>query len=309
MIDGNAFAAELKSRLAEEVRLLSTTSVRPGLATVIAGDDYAAQAYERRVRHLAHDLGCNYVCERLGSNVEQADALAVVGKLNADPRISGILILRPLVASVSEAEIYRALDPLKDIEAVHPLNAGLLALGRPRYIPSTPASCFYLLDRYLRDSGRDPRSFYRGITLVLVGRSNNVGKPALWLGLARNATVISCDRYTFEAGRLPEHTRRADVLVVAAGAPSLIGSTDVSEGVIAIDVGINPIVDPDSGARSFVGDLDFEGVATKAEAISPVPGGVGPITDIWLLHNTVSAARLAAGIARVQPSLEGLGLE
>ncbi|MBA3349144.1 MAG: bifunctional 5,10-methylene-tetrahydrofolate dehydrogenase/5,10-methylene-tetrahydrofolate cyclohydrolase [Actinobacteria bacterium] len=309
VIDGNAFAAELKSRLAEEVRLLSTTSVRPGLATVIAGDDYAAQAYERRVRHLAHDLGCNYVCERLGSNVEQADALAVVGKLNADPRISGILILRPLVASVSEAEIYRALDPLKDIEAVHPLNAGLLALGRPRYIPSTPASCFYLLDRYLRDSGRDPRSFYRGITLVLVGRSNNVGKPALWLGLARNATVISCDRYTFEAGRLPEHTRRADVLVVAAGAPSLIGSTDVSEGVIAIDVGINPIVDPDSGARSFVGDLDFEGVATKAEAISPVPGGVGPITDIWLLHNTVSAARLAAGIARVQPSLEGLGLE
>lgn len=148
MIDGNAFAAELKSRLLEEVALLSTTSVRPGLATVIAGDDYAAQAYERRVRHLAHDLGCNYVCERLGSNVEQADALAVVGKLNADPRISGILILRPLVASVSEAEIYRALDPLKDIEAVHPLNAGLLALGRPRYIPSTPASCFYLLDRY-----------------------------------------------------------------------------------------------------------------------------------------------------------------
>lgn len=309
MIDGNAFAAELKSRLAEEVRLLSTTSVRPGLATVIAGDDYAAQAYERRVRHLAHDLGCNYVCERLGSDVEQADALAVVGKLNADPRISGILILRPLVAGVSEAEIYRALDPLKDIEAVHPLNAGLLALGRPRYIPSTPASCFYLLDRYLRDSGRDPQSFYQGITLVLVGRSNNVGKPALWLGLARNATVISCDRYTFDAGRLPEHTRRADVLVVAAGAPSLIGSTDVSEGVIAIDVGINPVVDPVSGARSFVGDLDFEGVATKAEAISPVPGGVGPITDIWLLHNTVSAARLAAGIARVQPSLEGLGLE
>lgn len=309
MIDGNAFAAELKFRLAEEVRLLSTTSVRPGLATVIAGDDYAAQAYEQRVRHLAHDLGCSYVCEKLGSDVEQADALAVVGKLNADPRISGILILRPLVPGVSEAEIYRALDPLKDIEAVHPLNAGLLALGRPRYILSTPASCFYLLDRYLRDSGRDPQSFYPGITLVLVGRSNNVGKPALWLGLARNATVISCDRYTFDAGRLPEHTRRADVLVVAAGAPSLIGSADVSEGVIAIDVGINPVVDPSSGVCSFVGDLDFEGVATKAEAISPVPGGVGPITDIWLLHNTVSAARLAAGIARVQPSLEGLGLE
>lgn len=309
LIDGNAFAAELKSRLLEEVRLLSTTSVRPGLATVLAGDDYAAQAYERRVRHLAHDLGCNYVCERLGSNVEQADAMAVVGKLNADPRISGILILRPLVPGVSEAEIYRGLNPLKDIEAVHPLNAGLLALGRPRYIPSTPASCFYLLDRYLRDSGRDPQSFYPGITLVLVGRSNNVGKPALWLGLARNATVISCDRSTFDAGRLADHTRRADVLVVAAGVPSLIGSKDVSEGVIAIDVGINPIVDPDSGARSFVGDLDFEGVATKAEAISPVPGGVGPITDIWLLHNTVSAARLAAGIARVQPSLEGLGLE
>jgi len=231
--------------------------------------------------------------------------VATVGKLDADPRISGILVLRPLPGHVSEVAVYRALDPLKDIEAVHPVNAGLLALGRPRYAPSTPASVFHLLDRYLAESGHDPDEVYLRSNMVIVGRSNNVGKPALLLGQARNATVVSCDVHSFKAGLLYEHTRNADILVVAAGVPALVGGEHVKDGVIAIDVGINPVTDPADGRVRLVGDLDFDGVAARAAAISPVPGGVGPITDVWLLRNTVAAAELALGVAAAQPSLDG----
>jgi methylenetetrahydrofolate dehydrogenase (NADP+)/methenyltetrahydrofolate cyclohydrolase len=271
---------------------LATHGVRPGLATVLVGEDYAARTYERRVRKLAGELGCRYVSEQLAAEVEEADALALVGKLNADPRVSGILILRPLPPQVSEGHLYRQLDPLKDVEAVHPENAGLLALGEPRYTPSTPASVFWLLDGYVAESGRDPATFYNGLDLVLVGRSNNVGKPALWLGLARGATVVSCHHFTAQAGRLEEHTSRADILIVAAGVPRVVTGAMVKEGVIAVDVGINPLRDEETGKVRLVGDLDFESVAEKAEAITPVPGGVGPITDVWVLRNTAAAAAL-----------------
>ena len=294
VIDGEALAGELREEVEAGFRELVDSGIRPGLATVLIGDDYAARAYERRVQRLAEGLVCHYTAEALPADVEQADVLAIVGKLNADPRVSGILILRPLPPQVSEAEVYRTLDPLKDIEAVHPDNAGLLALGEPRYVPSTPASVFYMLDRYVEASGRDPKTFYNGLDLVLVGRSNNVGKPALWLGLARNATVVSAHAYTSQAGRLPDHTRRADILVVAAGVPGIVGGDSVKEGVIAIDVGINPVKDEATGKTRLVGDLDFESVAAKAEAVSPVPGGVGPITDVWLLRNAIEAARYRA---------------
>ena len=290
VIDGETLAAELREQVEESFRRLVDSRVRPGLATVLVGEDYAAQAYERRLRRVAEELGCHYTSELLAGDVEQADALAVIGKLNADPRISGILILRPIPPQISEAEIYRTLDPLKDIEAVHPDNAGLLALGTPRYVPSTPASVFYMLDRYVEDSGRDPKTFYNGLDLVLVGRSNNVGKPALWLGLARNATVISAHAYTSQAGRLRDHTSRADILVVAAGVPRVVTGEMVKEGAIAIDVGINAVEDEATGKTRLVGDLDFESVAERAGAVSPVPGGVGPITDVWLLRNTIEAA-------------------
>ena len=302
VIDGEALAAELRADVERSFAELAANDVRPGLGTVLVGEDYAARAYERRLRRIAEELGCHYTSEELAAEVEEADALAVVGKLNADPRVSGILILRPIPRQVSEAVVYRTLDPLKDIEAVHPDNAGLLALGTPRYVPSTPASVFFMLDRYVEDSGRDPRTFYNGLDLVLVGRSNNVGKPALWLGLARNATVVSAHAYTSQAGRLPDHTLRADVLVVAAGVPRVVDGSMVKDGVIAIDVGINAEKDEATGKTRLVGDLDFESVAARAEAISPVPGGVGPITDVWLLRNTIEAARLRAGLAP-RPSL------
>jgi methylenetetrahydrofolate dehydrogenase (NADP+) / methenyltetrahydrofolate cyclohydrolase len=296
VIDGEALAAELRARVESEFEELTTRGVRPGLATVLMGDDYPAQAYERRVRRLAEELGCHYASEALDPGVEHADALAVVGKLNADPRISGILILRPLPPQVLEAGLYRTLDPSKDVEAVHPDNAGLLALGEPRFTPSTPAAIFFLLDRYVERSGRDPATFYNGLDLVLVGRSNNVGKPALWLGLARGATVVSCHHHTSAAGRLAEHTLRADIVVVAAGVPGIVTGAMVKEGVIAVDVGINAVPDPESGKTRLVGDLDFESVAAKAEAITPVPGGVGPITDVQLLRNTVAAARYRSSL-------------
>jgi methylenetetrahydrofolate dehydrogenase (NADP+)/methenyltetrahydrofolate cyclohydrolase len=294
LIDGDVLAAELRARVVAEMAELTAAGITPGLATVLVGDDYAARVYERRLQRLAEALGCRYASEHLDADAEEADALAIVGKLNADPRVSGILILRPLPKQVNEGHVYRTLDPLKDIEAVHPDNAGLLALGQPRFVPSTPASVFWMLDRYVESSGRDPKTFYNGVDLVLVGRSNNVGKPALWLGLARNATVISAHHYTAQAGRLEQHTLEADILVVAAGVPQLVRGEMVKAGAIVIDVGINPLEDPETGKVRMVGDVHTESVAEVAEAVSPVPGGVGPITDVTLLANTVLAAKLQA---------------
>lgn len=300
-INGKAYAADLKRHVAREVAELSGEDVWPGLATVLVGDDYAALTYERRVRRIADELGCYYTCESLAWDVDEADAVAAVGKLNDDPRVSGILVLRPVPPHVSEVRLYRSLQPLKDIEAVHPLNAGLPALGRPRYVPSTPASIFHLLDRYLQDCGREPDEVYTQSNLVIVGRSNNVGKPANLLAFQRGATVLACDIHTYKAGLLYGHTAAADILIVAAGVPSLITGEHVSDDVIAVDVGINPVESPQDGKTHLIGDIDFDAVSAKAEAISPVPGGVGPITDVWLLHNTVAAARYNANLAELNP--------
>jgi methylenetetrahydrofolate dehydrogenase (NADP+) / methenyltetrahydrofolate cyclohydrolase len=231
-----------------------------------------------------------------------------VGKLGADPRISGILVLRPLPEHVSEAALYRALDPLKDIEAVHPVNAGLLALGRPRFVPSTPASVFHLLDCYLVESGREPAEVYQRSNLLVVGRSANVGKPAVTLAMERGATVLSCDVHSYTSGLLYRHTRQADILVVATGVPGLVSANHVKQGVIAVDVGINAVVDAATGKLRLVGDLDTMSIAERAEAITPVPGGVGPITDVWLLRNTIMAARMALEIGPTNALLEGMRL-
>jgi methylenetetrahydrofolate dehydrogenase (NADP+)/methenyltetrahydrofolate cyclohydrolase len=295
VIDGNALAEQLSERVHGELEQLRITGSAPGLATILVGDDHAATAYERHVRRLAERLGCDYANERLPEDAQLADVLAVVGKLNADPRVTGILVLRPLPSAIPEPLVYRTLDPYKDVEAVHPENVGLLAQGRPRFVPSTPASCFYVLESYLRSTGREPEAFFPGTTLVVVGRSDSVGKPAASLGLQRHATVVTCHSRTRD---LATFTRQADVLIVAAGVAGLVTGDMVREGVIAVDVGIDPIEDPDTGKVRFVGDIEFDSVAARAEAITPVPGGVGPITDVWLIGNAVSAA---AAALRVEP--------
>lgn len=292
IIDGAAVSGELRRRLERELATLRRSGGAPGLASVVVGDDYAALAYERRLRRLAESVGCRFQAERLPADIEEADALATVGKLNADPRVTGILILRPLPPQLSEITLYATLDPLKDVEAVQPVNAGLMARGTPRFVPSTPASCFWLLDDYLRGTGRDPATWLQGRTVVIVGRSHNVGKPAVWLALDRGAVVIDCDEHASAAGRLASFTRQADVLVVAAGVPGLVTGDMVADGVIAIDVGINAVPDRATGGVRLVGDLDFDSVATRAEALTPVPGGVGPVTDVWLVRNALLGAVL-----------------
>lgn len=290
IIDGRKLADGLLRRIVKEVAEAREAGINPGLATVLVGDDYAACVYERRLARLAAAIGCRFVAERLPAEVDAADARATVGKLNADPRISGILIMRPLPPHIPEVGLYRILDPAKDIEAVHAVNAGLLAQGSSHFVPSTPAACFYLLDWYARSVGGEPSTFYDGKTVVIVGRSNNVGKLALWLALDRNATVVSCDKHTADAGMLTHFTRQADILIVAAGVPSLVTADMVKDGVIAVDVGINPVIDPVTGKTLLVGDIDTAEVAKRAEAVTPVPGGVGPLTDVWLMHNAVRAA-------------------
>lgn len=303
IIDGTAAARQLYGDLAREVRDLRAQQLIPGLATVLVGSDYASRTYERRVRRLAEAVGCHYTSAELAAEAAQADVLAVVGGFNADPRISGILVLRPLQAHHAEADIFQMLDPGKDIEAVHPLNAGLLELGRPRFVPSTPASCFHLLDHHLLQTGTDAAAFYARSAIVVLGRSNNVGKPACLLGMQRGATVISCDVNASRAGRLREFTRQADVLVVAVGVPGLIGPDDVRNGATVIDVGVNPVA-RNGGRTRLVGDVD-PAVAERAAALTPVPGGVGPVTDVWLLNNTVLAAKLRAGAERSDPARSG----
>jgi methylenetetrahydrofolate dehydrogenase (NADP+) / methenyltetrahydrofolate cyclohydrolase len=287
LIDGKELAARLRATIDEELQVLRMSEIDPGLATVLVGEDPAAAAYERHIRRLAEGLGYHYVCERLTGDVETADALATIGKLNADPRVTGILVLRPLPAHLDAADLDATVDPRKDIEAAHPLNAGLLALGKPRFLPSTPASCFYALDSYLRESGREPTDFYAGAIVCVVGRSSSVGKPAQWLALQRNATVIACHSRTYAAGRLPEVTCMADVLLVAAGVPRLVTADMVKPGAIVLDVGFHQDGD------GIVGDVDLDGVAEVAEAITPVPGGIGPITDVWLVGNALAAAAIA----------------
>ncbi|MFZ0385442.1 MAG: bifunctional 5,10-methylenetetrahydrofolate dehydrogenase/5,10-methenyltetrahydrofolate cyclohydrolase [Solirubrobacteraceae bacterium] len=291
LIDGRQYAEELRASLLNEMDGLPDGA---GVATLLIGDDLAAQVYQRRIDRHAGELGVYSRPEQLPGDATLGQVVGKIAELDADPRVSGILVLRPLPAHLEEARVFSALPVLKDVEAQHPVNAGLLSLGMPRFVPSTPAAAFHMLDRYSTSVGRDPEIAYDGQDLVLVGRSNNVGKPAAILGLQRNATVISCHRHTSDAGRLREHTLGADILIVAVGVPGLITGEMVREGAIVIDIGINALRDDDGSVR-LVGDVDTASVEPIAEAVSPVPGGVGPITDMWLLRNTIDAAWLQAG--------------
>ena len=300
VIDGRAAARDLKEDVAGQVAQLRRDGLGIGLATVQVGDGFSSTAYERRLARLAGELGVPHLRRNLPADSSEADVIAVVEELNSTPGVSGILVLRPLPRHIDEAAVFRAIDPLKDIEAVHPENAGLLALGVPRFVPSTAASVFHLLDTWLDAAGEDRADFYHRSLIVVVGRSNNVGKPCVSLGYDRQATVESVDEWASRTTGLGRYTRWADVLIVAAGRPGLIKAEHVSENAVVIDVGINPRTGPD-GRVQMVGDVDFDSVAPRVRAITPVPGGVGPVTDVWLLRNTVTAARLAAVPASRSP--------
>lgn len=294
VIDGRASARKLKGRLTADVSRLREDGLGIGLVTILVGEEYGARAYERRLRRLADELGVSYESKELSYDATESEVLDLLGALNADPEVAGILVLRPLPSHVNEATVFRAIDPRKDIEAVHPENAGLLAHGVPRFVPSTAASVFHLLDQWIDSTGESRADFYHRSLIVVVGRSNNVGKPAISLGYERQATVQSVDEWADRTTGLGRHTRAADVLIVAAGKAGLIKAEHVSDHAVVIDVGINAATD-ESGTVHMVGDVDYASVAPRVRAITQVPGGVGPVTDVWLLHNTVIAARLLAG--------------
>jgi methylenetetrahydrofolate dehydrogenase (NADP+)/methenyltetrahydrofolate cyclohydrolase len=291
VIDGRKIAQSLKADVALEVLQLATEGIPCGLATLAVGHDYAAAAYQRRLERIAGELSVPYRHISLAGASQPDQVQAAIRDLNADPSVTGIVMLRPLPWQVPEADVFCALAPVKDIEAVHPQNAGLLALGTARYVPSTPAAVFHLLDAWLDNAGEDRADFYHRSLITVIGRSNNVGKPAVSLAYDREAAVESVDVWASRAGRLGWHTRRADVLIVAAGSPGLIRSEHIRAGAVVLDVGINRSVDPATGEVRMVGDVSFSDAVSRARAVTPVPGGIGPVTDVWLIRNTAAAAR------------------
>ncbi|MDR7556594.1 MAG: bifunctional 5,10-methylenetetrahydrofolate dehydrogenase/5,10-methenyltetrahydrofolate cyclohydrolase [Armatimonadota bacterium] len=306
IIDGVAIAEDLKAELRAQVAALRARGVVPGLVTVQVGDDPGARVYRRQVERVAAEVGIAYRDVTLPAEVSLDDVRAWLRALAADPTVHGVLPLRPLPPALPEAEVFLALDPAKDVDGLHPLNAGRLALGQPAVVPATPLACFVLLDRYFARRGLDPRTAFAGKDLVIVGRSPSVGRPAYFLALERHATPTTVHSFTSRAGRLEEHTRRAEILIVAAGRAEFIRGPMVRPGAVVVDVGINvrPVTDADGRPvldergrprRETVGDVAFAEVSRVAAAITPVPGGVGAVTNVVLMRNVVDAAARLAG--------------
>lgn len=283
ILDGKATAKAVREDVAARVAALVDKGVRPGLRVVLVGDDPASQVYVRNKDRAATEAGIDVDTVKLPATTTQAELLDVVARLNADDAVHGILVQLPLPDGLDEQAVVEALDPRKDVDGLHPENVAALAQGRPGLVPCTPAGCIELLDR----DGFE----LEGRHVVIVGRSQLVGKPLAQLALGRNATVTICHSRTRD---LDAHCGRADVLVAAVGRAKLIQGGWVRPGVVVLDVGINRGED-----GKLVGDVDYEGAARKASAITPVPGGIGPMTIAMLLANTVLAAARQAGLESV----------
>jgi methylenetetrahydrofolate dehydrogenase (NADP+)/methenyltetrahydrofolate cyclohydrolase len=289
VIDGKAAAARLRGTVATAVaELVARHGVQPGLAVVLVGEDPASQVYVRNKARQTLEAGMHSVEIRLPAEATQAEVLATVERLNADHRVHGILVQLPLPKQIDETAVINAIAPAKDVDGFHPLNAGLLATNGHGVVPCTPLGCLLLLKSEIGDLG--------GRLAVVVGRSNIVGKPMAQLLLRENCTVTVAHSRT---RNLPDECRRADIVVAAVGRPRMIKGDWIKPGAVVIDVGINRIVDSDAnGSRDrLVGDVDFDSAARVASAITPVPGGVGPMTIACLLRNTVAAAAAQHGIA------------
>jgi len=290
IISGTEIAKQIREELKQEIaELKDKHNLIPGLATVLVGEDPASQSYVSGKEKTSLALGIYSERHDLPAETTQEELLALIDKLNKDPKIHGILVQLPLPKHLNETEVLYAVDPKKDVDGFHPVNVGKLMIGEPDYLPCTPHGIQQLLIR----AGVK----LDGAEVVVVGRSNIVGKPIANILLQKkegaNATVTVCHTRTRD---ISFHTKRADILIVAAGRPKAITADMVKEGVVVIDVGVNRIGKTAEGKSILVGDVDFDAVKEKAKAITPVPGGVGPMTITMLMMNTVRAAKQAAGI-------------
>ena len=284
LIDGKAVAADLRGRVAEAVAALAERGIAPGLATVLAGDDPASRVYVRNKIRMCAEAGIRSIEHAPDADITETALLDLVGELNADPEVDGILVQLPLPAGIDSARVTEAIDPLKDVDGFHTTNAGRLSVGLDAMVPCTPAGCMILL----RTVHPDPK----GLRAVVVGRSNIVGKPVAQLLLAAHCTVTIAHSRTVDLDR---RCREADILIAAVGRPRMIKGDWIGPGATVIDVGINRVEGPD-GKGVLVGDVEFETAKDIAGAITPVPGGVGPMTIACLLRNTVIAACRRRGI-------------
>jgi len=285
LIDGKAMAADLsRSITATTADLAAKRDVRPGLAVVIVGEDPASQVYVRNKKRTAESCGFHSVQHTLPADASQADVLALVDELNGDPEIHGILVQLPLPGQVDEMTVTQAIDPAKDVDGFHFQNIGMLTAGHTEsaFVPCTPAGCMLMIEKQL---GKD----LSGLNAVIIGRSNIVGKPMASLLLKANATITICHSRTND---LPAVARAADILVAAVGRPKMVKGDWIKPGAVVIDVGINRIeVEVDGEKKNrLVGDVDFDEAVEIAGAITPVPGGVGPMTIAMLMSNTLESA-------------------
>jgi methylenetetrahydrofolate dehydrogenase (NADP+)/methenyltetrahydrofolate cyclohydrolase len=285
LIDGKAAAEALRARVATAVAALPEP---PGLAVVLVGEDPASQVYVRNKARQTHEAGMRSFEHRLPATTGQDELLGLVARLNADPAVDGILVQLPLPAQIDANAVIAAIDPDKDVDGFHPVNVGRLAAGLPGLVPCTPLGCLMLI--------RAVRPNLAGLDTVVVGRSNIVGKPMAQLLLAESCTVTIAHSRTRD---LAEVCRRADILVAAVGRPRMIPGDWIKPGATVIDVGINRVEAPElgEGKTRLVGDVDFATARERAGAITPVPGGVGPMTIACLLRNTLVAACRRRGFA------------
>jgi methylenetetrahydrofolate dehydrogenase (NADP+)/methenyltetrahydrofolate cyclohydrolase len=286
VLDGKALAAEIRGKAAEEAaRIGKLLSRAPGLAVVLVGADPASEVYVRNKARATTEAGMASFEHKLAGDTSEADLLALVNKLNADPAVDGILVQLPLPSQINSARVLNAVDPAKDVDGFHPMNAGRLATGLPALAPCTPVGCVMI--------AKKAHASLAGLEAVVLGRSNIVGKPLAQLLLAENATVTIAHSRTKD---LPSVTRRADLLCVAIGKAEFVRGDWVKPGATVIDVGVNRVPGSAPGKTKLVGDVAYEEAAKVAGAITPVPGGIGPMTIACLLVNTLRAACARAGL-------------
>jgi methylenetetrahydrofolate dehydrogenase (NADP+)/methenyltetrahydrofolate cyclohydrolase len=275
VIDGKAIAAKIRGELTAEVAALKGQGVIPGLAVVLVGEDPASKVYVSMKEKACADVGIFSDEHKLSAETTEAELLALIDRLNADPRINGILVQLPLPKQINTDKVLEAISPAKDVDGFHPYNVGRLMVGKPTFQPCTPYGVMIML----KESGVE----LAGKSVVVVGRSNIVGKPVAMMCLQQHATVTICHSRT---KNLADVVRSADVVIAAVGVPEMIKGEWIKEGAIVIDVGVNRV-----GEKKLVGDVEYAAAAERAAAITPVPGGVGPMTITMLLYNTVASAK------------------